>query len=120
MVFTYPMESYVARHCIFQVFFVRLGRQTGLGKINKDLALYGIGFLLWVICVTIGCTMEELGIVLDLTGTFGASVLCFIFPCLIHLRIEGFHFIKDRAVDSWKGNKSEAIKDRCGNICSFI
>merc|ERR1719285_186298 len=91
MVFTYPMESYVARHCLYTLFFERFcGRRNSWfyswSKVNPRLVLPIIALLLWVVAVGIGANIVALGPVLELTGALGASLLSYVFPCLIHLR----------------------------------
>ncbi|CAM9262966.1 unnamed protein product, partial [Discosporangium mesarthrocarpum] len=70
MVFTYPMEMYVARHVldasIFQTFL-------GFGPMTST-RHYGITLVLWVATLTVALSTRELGDVLQLSGSLGSSV----------------------------------------------
>ncbi|CAM9692470.1 unnamed protein product [Choristocarpus tenellus] len=70
MVFTYPMEMYVARHmldsAIFQTFL-------GMGPITNA-RHYGISLGIWGTTVLLASLTDDLGILLEIFGAFSASV----------------------------------------------
>jgi len=123
MVFTYPMESYVARHCLYTLLFERLfNRRTSccyrLSKLDPRMVLPFISLVLWIVAVAIGANVQKLGPVLELTGAFGASLLSYVFPCLIHLRAHGFYELKDKSTKAWH-SKDMSLRSRCHAYMSF-
>merc|ERR1719150_2512476 len=98
MVFIYPMESYVCRHVIFEIFFADAPKgswRLELAKSSRKYLLPGLSLLLWIIAVSIGANISETGVILELTGAIGASLLAYVFPCLIHLRAHGFYKLRE-------------------------
>ena len=82
MVFTFPMEQFVCRHCILEIL-------EGLNWINSskdNLPHVLCTLILWGSSLTIGASVTDLGIVLSFVGAFAASTLGFIMPGLIILK----------------------------------
>jgi len=123
MVFTYPMESYVARHCLYTLIFERFfGRRSSRfyswSKVDPRLVLPFIAFFLWLVALGIGANITKLGPVLELTGAFGASLLSYVFPCLIHLRAHGFANLRNESAKAWR-SKELPFRSRCHAYTSF-
>lgn len=123
MVFTYPMESYVARHCLYTLIYVRCiaGKSFSLypwSRPNPRVALSIIALLLWIVSVSIALNVSKVGPVLELSGTFAASILSYVLPNLIHIRAHGFYALKDEASKAlWSCDIS--YKQRCHALMSF-
>jgi len=83
MVFTYPMEQFVARHSLHAVAF------RGAGPITSR-RHYGLTLLLWGSSLVVGLVVKDLGVVLELTGAFSASMLGYILPAVVHFRLNPF------------------------------
>merc|ERR1712167_449948 len=60
MFFTYPMEQFVARHCLYGIIFPNTIDVTDA----PNLQYYGITIFLWLISLVIALVVEDLGIVL--------------------------------------------------------
>lgn len=74
MVFTYPMEQFVARHCVLTLLF---------SENFNNYHFYTVTIVLWAVTVIVGITVEDLGIVFEIVGAVAASTLGFTFPALI-------------------------------------
>ena len=89
MVFTYPMEQFVSRHCIMEILeavFHKFDKKDIELKNKKYLTyLYGTTLILWSTSLIIGASTDDLGFVLSLNGSFCASALGYIIPaaCII-------------------------------------
>lgn len=109
MVFTYPMECFVARHCLLSVMEkifhpveekVNIEGNEGEIQFPRDLetlivekkgfiekmAPYVISILLFVVTLSIALVTSKLGAVSALTGAVAASVLGYILPALLYLQ----------------------------------
>jgi sodium-coupled neutral amino acid transporter 11 len=78
MFFTYPLELYIARDTIEQQFF---SKYTFSYVRHTIVTLLIIGSTLLTSSLT--C---NLGIILEITGGVGASLIAFIAPCSLYLR----------------------------------
>lgn len=104
MFFTYPMESFVARHVVIQRFYggnmdnpyvgpngETMPEQKFLGALGRrelvTLALY-------VIALIPALIVDDLGPVLSLTGSLGASSIAYIAPGLAYIGINGTDFLQ--------------------------
>ena len=105
MIFTYPMQCFVARHVIAKVFFngdsegdfitsddgVQVAPEKFLGcigrRVNLTLAIYVATLLPALI-------FNDLGPVLSITGSVGGSCLAYIGPGLIYLGAHGDAFME--------------------------
>ena len=80
MVFTFPMEQFVARHCVLEL----LEAWQVIVSSKSESAHYVVTLVLWGTALAIGATQDDVGIVLELDGAFAASMLAFIMPgCVI-------------------------------------
>lgn len=94
MVFTFPMEQYVSRHCIY-IYLLPHGEQASF---NQHLL---VTLAIWGFATVIGMCMSDVGIVLELTGAVAASVVAYIFPPLCYLRVCGWNNSWNEFKDIW-------------------
>lgn len=103
MFFTYPMESFVARHVVVQLLYNgnmdnnSLGPNGEVVPERKLLGLLGRREL-WTIylygaALIPALIVDDLGPVLSLTGSLGASSIAYIAPGLIYLGLNGDDFL---------------------------
>merc|ERR1719242_1347093 len=102
MVFTYPMELFVARFAILQI----LKRNGRISVQNQNVQFYAVTLGLWSTSLLIGAFLHDLGIVLELVGIVCGGTLGFVLPGLVSLRIHGWHHLKDALVDSYQEGKT--------------
>merc|ERR1719242_2720025 len=102
MVFTYPMELFVARFAILQI-LKRNGRVT---VENKNRWFCGVTLMLWSTSLVIGAFINNLGIVLELVGVLCGGTLGFVLPGMVSLRIFGWNHLKSAMVKSYREKKS--------------
>jgi solute carrier family 38 (sodium-coupled neutral amino acid transporter), member 11 len=105
MYLTYPMESLVARHVIIQLFYqgnmdnTRISEETGevlpeqkfcncLGRRER------VTVLLFLCTLVPALLVDDLGPVLSITGSLGASCIAYIAPGLVYLGVHGGHFLQ--------------------------
>jgi sodium-coupled neutral amino acid transporter 11 len=103
MFFTYPMDSFVARHVIVQLFFngsldnLTVGPLGELMPERKFLGLLGrrelITLALYGMALAPALVVDDLGPVLSLTGSLGASCIAYIAPGLAYLGVNGADFL---------------------------
>ena len=95
MVFTFPIEQFVARHCVLELL-----EANALIKSSKSTqAHYIITFMLWGTALAIGASFDNVGFVLELDGAFAASVLAFIMPGFIVLKANPERLEKKSSLD---------------------
>jgi len=98
MVFTYPMEHFVVRHAIVAM----LDRAFLNGPSNsrpwvQELWFIGITLGLWGLSLLIALNTKNLGFVLEITGSLAASLLGYIMPIMCHLKVTGWHQLREKA-----------------------
>ena len=92
MVLTYPMEMFVARHCVIE----------GLCKGDKSFKTHLIVTLvLWGLTMLVALLLEDVGVVLELTGAFSASSLGYILPALCYIHVQGADNIRNEFHRAW-------------------
>lgn len=106
MVFTYPMESFVARHVFGQLF--------GSGSIERFRWRLTVG--LYLTSLVPALIFNDLGIVLSLTGSLGASAVAYIGPGLVVLGINGHDFVDWVQGKSLDGTASSDAANGAGEI----
>merc|ERR1719378_694543 len=93
MVFTFPMEQFVARHCVMMILesvFNRFGTKDIEDQSNRYLTyLYVTTLSLWGSSLLIGATATDLGFVLSLNGSLSASSLGYILPAMVIIKTNG-------------------------------
>jgi solute carrier family 38 (sodium-coupled neutral amino acid transporter), member 11 len=107
MYLTYPMESFVARHVIGQLFFQGNLDHTTIGTNGEMIPEQRVwwcgghvGRREWVtIALFIGTVVpallvDDLGPVLSITGSLGASCIAYIAPGLVYLGVNGGCFLQ--------------------------
>lgn len=88
MVFTYPMEHFIVRHCIMQVIAARL-KNNRSSKKNMQMftfVYYLVTVCLWAICLMIGVVVDDVGVVFSFVGSFCSSIIGYILPGLVIFR----------------------------------
>eukprot|EP00474_Spongospora_subterranea_P003278 CRZ03736.1 hypothetical protein [Spongospora subterranea] len=93
MIFTYPMEMFVARHCILQV--VTQEEHCSYWKY----ALASVS--LFAATLAIAITVPDVGIVIEVTGAISASCVGYILPGFIYLKMTGYEEVKRNALAVW-------------------
>ena len=69
-IFTYPIEMYVARH-VFDVSAFQTS--LGMGPITSK-RHYAITLAIWALTMTVACSTDDLGFVLDIFGALSSTV----------------------------------------------
>ena len=83
MIFTYPMENFVFRHCVSEINRVYIG--------SSLLHPHIIAFTCWIVVLLIGLSFEDLGFVFELTGSISGIAIAFIFPALCYFTTRRIH-----------------------------
>ncbi|KAL7559444.1 hypothetical protein ACA910_010002 [Epithemia clementina (nom. ined.)] len=94
MFFTYPMEAFVARHVLVEMFFdgdVDGKRDTTFSKYCGR--RQRITFFIYVSTLVPALVVDDLGPVLSLTGALGASFLSYIGTGAVYLGLNGDDFM---------------------------
>jgi sodium-coupled neutral amino acid transporter 11 len=104
MFFTYPMDSFVARHVVVKLFCngsldnLLVGPTGELLPERKFLGLIGrcelITLVLYAMALAPALIMDDLGPVLSLAGSLGASGIAYIAPGLAYLGVNGGDFLE--------------------------
>jgi len=104
MFFTYPMESFVARHVLIQLLFngnmdnTSVSNETGeVVPERKWLRFIGRRefwtIILYLAALVPALIFDDLGPVLSITGALGASCIAYIAPGLAYLGLNGDDFL---------------------------
>ena len=103
MVFTYPMESFVARHVLVQLLFNGSMDNTTVGpngEVVPEAKLFGLmgrrekwTLYLYLMALVPALIFDDIGPVLSLTGSLGASAIAYIAPGLVYLGVNGADFL---------------------------
>ena len=80
MFFTYPMESFVARHALVCVVY---GEEAA--KEDNKRRRYGVTIGLYFAALILSLFLPDLGIVLELTGAVSGSFLSYILPSSMYM-----------------------------------
>jgi sodium-coupled neutral amino acid transporter 11 len=117
MFLTYPMESFVARHVLIKL--IHNGDMDGEAAANADESNYNPGFLclgrrqVWTLAIYAmalipALFLNDLGPVLSITGSLGASCVSYIAPGMIYLGVHGEEFLAmiAGALDKHRGGSS--------------
>jgi sodium-coupled neutral amino acid transporter 11 len=103
MFFVYPMDSFVCRHVLVVIFFRGRRAHEGddaavLSRRDRRVAITLIVYFSALIPALLGA---NLGSVLAVTGTIGASCLAYIGPGLIYMAVYGKEFLQ-KVDDVWE------------------
>ena len=107
MVFTYPMEQYVARHSLNALLCNSKGEMSRTRHISLTLSL-------WTSSILIGLSFTELGLVLELTGAVAASTLGYILPGLIYFAVKHQKWSQVRAY--WRRDSPDYVEKFCSRL----
>ncbi len=103
MIFSYPMNQFMARLCIDRAIFVK-----GMGQADYPTTFRHLAetFFIWGSIATIVMFTDDLGFVLSLTGAVSGSTIGYILPPLAY-------FVAFRAnfKSAWKTDKWQVVKD---------
>jgi hypothetical protein len=95
MFFVYPMDSFVLRH-VFVVFFFR-GRRAREGDdalvLSRKDRRVATTLVIYLACLIPALYTKNVGSVLAISGTIGASSLAYIGPGLIYMAVYGEEFL---------------------------
>ena len=97
MVFTYPMENFVVRHCIRDVSLVCLPK-TGFFSEEYH---HSLSLTIWTLSLIIGLSFDNLGFVFELIGAVGGVSLGFIFPALCYFRVRRISKSQNKISHQW-------------------
>ncbi len=94
MCLTYPIEAFVCRHVLTQIIYGETEEENReyLQADNRQ-QRQRMTFLVFVISMIPGLILDDLGIILALTGTIGATSMAYIGPGLIYLGVFGEEFL---------------------------
>eukprot|EP01084_Bolivina_argentea_P004688 8898_1 len=109
MVFTYPMELFVARYSILQSLKLRNVINAG----NENKWFYFITILLWFSTLIIGAFIYDISVVLELVGVVCGATVGFILPGLVSLRVFGWHNLKNKMIQAYRGTDSRGKRYSC-------
>ncbi len=103
MVFSYPMNQFMARLCLDRAIFVK-----GLGEDDYPTNFRHLltTFFIWGTIVVIVMFTDDLGFVLSLTGAVSGSTIGYILPPLAF-----FMAFKANFQSAWQANKLQVIWD---------
>ncbi|CAB9517552.1 Putative sodium-coupled neutral amino acid transporter 11 [Seminavis robusta] len=104
MFFTYPMESFVARHVVAKIFFNGDSEGDIVDEHGNTIPagkwLFCIGrrelivIFLYILALIPALFVDDLGPVLSITGSLGGSCVAYIGPGLVYLGVHGQSFIE--------------------------
>ena len=103
MFFTYPMESFVARHVLVKL--IHNGDMDGEAAAEAEESSSSPGFLcmgrrqtwtlaIYIVCLIPALIVDDIGPVLSITGSLGGSCISYIAPGLIYLGVHGDEFMQ--------------------------
>ena len=123
MFFTYPMESFVARHVLIKLFFDGdmdghvINPSTGQSEVARPI----LGCLtrrhVWTLIIYVATLIpalivDDLGPVLSITGSIGGSCLCYLGPGLAYLGVNGDAFLAYFSTGARSGTKLSTPSSR--------
>lgn len=107
MFFVYPIDSFVCRHVVVVLFF--RGRRAHEGDdaavLNRRDRRVAITLAVYLSCLLPALVVDNVGSVLAVSGTIGASCLAYIGPGLIYLAVHGEDFL-EKVGHIWGGGPS--------------
>eukprot|EP00514_Thraustochytrium_sp_LLF1b_P010596 CAMPEP_0184549042 /NCGR_PEP_ID=MMETSP0199_2-20130426/6564_1 /TAXON_ID=1112570 /ORGANISM="Thraustochytrium sp., Strain LLF1b" /LENGTH=516 /DNA_ID=CAMNT_0026943727 /DNA_START=176 /DNA_END=1726 /DNA_ORIENTATION=- len=106
MVFTYPMEQFVARHSLF-AFLNGFSPELSGTRRMSNCWHYGLTFGLWGSSLIVGLTFRDLGLILELTGALGASMLGYILPPMCYVKVNSLQGLFDKSRAVWRADDVE-------------
>ena len=111
MFFVYPMDSFVIRH-VFVVFFFR-GRRAHDGDdaavLSRRDRRVATTLIIYLACLVPALYTENVGSVLAISGTIGASSLAYIGPGLIYMAVYGEEFLA-LVNETWGASSPPALE----------
>lgn len=89
MISTFPMEQFVARHCIMKL--------CGRGPEFNIFWHVSVTLLLWGTALMIALATSDLGVVLEVTGSLAGFLLGYILPASVMLKLYEKQLLRCRA-----------------------
>jgi len=116
MVFTFPLEAFVARYSVLALFF-------GDGNYS-DIVFYTVSLLVWGGAVAIGMVVS-LGITLDITSVISAATLAFLIPSVVLFAESEITPMKKflNVFNCWKADSecyTASLKERWDHFATFF
>ena len=112
MFFVYPIDSFVYRHVMVVLFF--RGRRAHEGDdaavLNRRDRRVAITLVVYLSCLLPALVVDNVGNVLAVSGTIGASCLAYIGPGLIYLAVHGEDFL-EKVDHIWGGGPLPAASE---------
>lgn len=112
MFFVYPLDSFVCRHVLVVLFF--RGRRAHEGDDASVLARkdrrVAITLIVYLSTLIPALMVDNVGSVLAITGTIGASCLAYIGPGLVYMAVHGEDFLQK--VDEAWGSSSADVSEK--------
>lgn len=115
MVFTYPMELFVARHVFVKLLFS--GDMDGpvdeLGRPHRTFGCFGrrekLTIIIYMTTIIPALIFDDIGPVLSVSGSLGGSLLSYVAPGMVYLGVNGDSFLAYMAnlVDSRQKKSSK-------------
>lgn len=91
MVFTYPMENFVFRHC-----FTELGsRYFNVTTVTNRYLFTLSTVLCWIFSLLIALNFENLGLIFELIGSISGVSLGFIIPSLCYFKTKKYYKVEE-------------------------
>ncbi|GBG27033.1 Amino acid transporter, putative [Hondaea fermentalgiana] len=100
MVFTFPMENFVARHSLFAIYHGFSPTLKGSRRMSSAWH-FGLTLGLWGVATIIGVAVTDLGIIIELTGALSASMLGFILPAMCHFKVHSLRITWNKSIKAW-------------------
>ena len=121
MFFTYPMECFVARHVVIQLFHGgdMDGRDDPSHDGQENTEAGGLSFLnrrqtwtgaIYLSTLVPALFIDDLGPVLSITGSLGAGSIAYLGPGLVYLGVNGDAFLSYAHGLLYKGKKSDVTE----------
>ncbi len=108
MVFTYPMELFVARYSVMQC----LKKRRIVNGTNENKCFYFVTVILWLSTLIIGAFIWDIGVVLEIVGAVCGAIIGFVFVGLVSLRVFGWHSLKNKMIETYKNGNRYTCTDK--------
>lgn len=116
MFLVYPMDSYVCRHVLVELFFDGRSAHEGddASVLRRRDRRVAITLVVYFSCLFPALVVDDVGEVLALTGTIGASSLAYIGPGLVYMAVYGGEFLEK--VDTIWGSSDDEDDNQARDV----